>query len=192
MMQYSSEADEEDLGDLPLEVLPGDGSTIGNLSAREALSRVAERQISEEEYATVKDRLVGLGLILKGQGRGGSVRLAEGIEGGSRYEAPSAPAARQQQVPQQWQLPATHLRGQRRQRSLQRCSRVCVAPAEASEVSGCSVAVWCHCNFIKQVAGTHHRRAHRGGEEWWRGVGPGHRRQEGLSPWFGVAHQQPV
>jgi hypothetical protein len=78
MMQYSSEADEEDLGDLPLEVLPGDGSTIGNLSAREALSRVAERQISEEEYATVKDRLVGLGLILKGQGRGGSVRLADG------------------------------------------------------------------------------------------------------------------
>ena len=44
------EADEEDLGDLLLEVLPGDGSTIGNLSAREALSRVAEQQISEEEY----------------------------------------------------------------------------------------------------------------------------------------------
>jgi type I restriction enzyme M protein len=37
------EADEEDLGDLLLEVLPGDGSTIGNLSAREALSRAADR-----------------------------------------------------------------------------------------------------------------------------------------------------
>ena len=131
------EAGDEDLGDLLLEVLPGDGSTMGNQSAREALSRAADRPISEEEYSAVKDRLVGLGLILKGQGRGGSVRLAEGIEGGSRYEAPSAPAARQQQVPQQWQLPAAHLRGQRRQRSLQRCSRVCVAPAEASEVSGC-------------------------------------------------------
>jgi type I restriction enzyme M protein len=34
-----------DLGDLLLEVLPGDGSTIGNLSAREALSQEAERQV---------------------------------------------------------------------------------------------------------------------------------------------------
>lgn len=77
------EADEDeelDLSDLLLEVLPGDGSTIGNLTAREALSRAAERQISEEEYAVVKDRLVGLGLILKGQGRGGTVRLAEGSQ----------------------------------------------------------------------------------------------------------------
>jgi type I restriction enzyme M protein len=87
------EAGDEDLGDLLLEVLPGDGSTMGNQAAREALSRAVERQVSEEEYSAVKDRLVGLGLILKGQGRGGSVRLAEGIEGGSRYEAPSAPAA---------------------------------------------------------------------------------------------------
>jgi type I restriction enzyme M protein len=84
------DTEDEDLGDLLLEVLPGDGTTIGNLSAREALSRAAERQISEEEYSAVKDRLVGLGLILKGQGRGGTVRLAEGIEGGSRYTAPSA------------------------------------------------------------------------------------------------------
>jgi type I restriction enzyme M protein len=35
----------EDLGDLLLEVLPGEGSTIGNQSAREALSRAAERQV---------------------------------------------------------------------------------------------------------------------------------------------------
>ena len=38
----------EDLGDLLLEVLPSDGSTIGNLSAREALGRAAEREISDE------------------------------------------------------------------------------------------------------------------------------------------------
>ena len=83
----------EDLGDLLLEVLPPDGSTIGNLSAREALSRAAERQISEEEYEEVKDKALTLGLLVKGRGRGGSIALAEGIEGGSRYEAPSAPAA---------------------------------------------------------------------------------------------------
>ena len=46
----------EDLGDLLLEVLPDDGTTIGNLSAREALSRAADRQISEEDYEAIKDR----------------------------------------------------------------------------------------------------------------------------------------
>ena len=39
----TDEDQEADLGDLLLEVLPGDGSTIGNLSAREALSRAADR-----------------------------------------------------------------------------------------------------------------------------------------------------
>jgi len=87
------QAGDEDLGDLLLEVLPPDGSTIGNLSAREALSRAAERQISEEEYEEVKEKALTLGLVVKGRGRGGSIALAEGIEGGSRYEAPSAPAA---------------------------------------------------------------------------------------------------
>ena len=57
------EASDEDLGDLLLEVLPGDGSTMGNLSARETLSRAAGRQISEEEYEAVRDKALGLGLI---------------------------------------------------------------------------------------------------------------------------------
>ena len=73
------EAGDEDLGDLLLEVLPPDGSTIGNLSAREALSRAAERQISEEEYETVKERALTLGLVVKGRGRGGAIRLANGL-----------------------------------------------------------------------------------------------------------------
>ncbi|MEA5424919.1 class I SAM-dependent DNA methyltransferase [Synechococcus sp. CCY9202] len=84
----------EDLGDLLLEVLPPDGSTIGNLSARGALSRAAERQISEEEYEAVKDKAFTLGLVVKGRGRGGSIALAEGVPGGSRYSAPSAPTTR--------------------------------------------------------------------------------------------------
>ena len=87
------EASDEDLGDLLLEVLPPDGSTIGNLSAREALGRAVGRPISEEEYEAVKDKALGLGLVVKGRGRGGSIALAEGIEGGGRYEAPAAPAA---------------------------------------------------------------------------------------------------
>jgi len=35
------ENEDEDLGDLLLEVLHGDGSTMGNLSTREVLSRAA-------------------------------------------------------------------------------------------------------------------------------------------------------
>jgi hypothetical protein len=72
------EASDEDLGDLLLEVLPPDGSTIGNMSVREALGRVAGRQISEEECEAVKDKALGLGLVVKGGGRGGSIALAEG------------------------------------------------------------------------------------------------------------------
>lgn len=59
------EASEEDLGDLLLEVLPPDGSTMGNLSAREALSRAAERPISEADYEAVRDKALALGLIRK-------------------------------------------------------------------------------------------------------------------------------
>ena len=88
----TSESEGEDLGDLLLEVLPGDGSTIANLSAREALNRAAERQISEGDYEAIKERLLRLGLIRKGRGRGGAIGLAEGIEGGGRYEAPATPA----------------------------------------------------------------------------------------------------
>ena len=86
----TTEASEEELGDLLLEVLPPDGGTLGNLSAREALSRAAARTISDEQYLAVRDRALALGLIVKGRGRGGSIALAEGIPGGNRYEAPAA------------------------------------------------------------------------------------------------------
>ncbi len=72
------EAGEEDLGDLLLEVLPPDGSTMGNLSTREALSRAAERPISEADYDAVRDKALALGLIRKGRGRGGSITPGRG------------------------------------------------------------------------------------------------------------------
>ena len=92
--EASNEETGEDLGDLLLEVLPPDRSTMGNLSAREALGRAVGRQLSEEEYAAVRDKALLIGTIKKGRGRGGSIALAEGIPGGSRYEAPSAPTTR--------------------------------------------------------------------------------------------------
>ena len=79
-----------ELGDLLLEVLPPDGRTMGNIPAREALSRAADRTISEGEYQRIRDRALVLGTVRKGRGRGGSIALAAGIEGGSRYAAPAA------------------------------------------------------------------------------------------------------
>jgi type I restriction enzyme M protein len=75
----SPEAADEELANLLLDVLPHDGSTIGNLSAREALARAAERQIGEDEYEAVKEKALALGMIRKGRGRGGAIGLAEGI-----------------------------------------------------------------------------------------------------------------
>ena len=91
----SPEAADDELADLLLELLPPDGSTIGNLAAREALARAAERQIGADEYEAVKEKALALGMIRKGRGRGGAIGLAEGIPGGSRYlAAASAPTPR--------------------------------------------------------------------------------------------------
>ncbi|KKZ15302.1 MAG: hypothetical protein TH68_01070, partial [Candidatus Synechococcus spongiarum 142] len=82
-----------ELGDLLLEVLPPDGSTMGNRPARAALGKAAGREITPEEYNQVRDRGLAIGTIKKGRGRGGAIALADGIEGGSRY-TPLAPAAK--------------------------------------------------------------------------------------------------
>ena len=66
--------------------------TKQNQAAREVLSRAAERQIGEEEYEAIKEKALALGLVRKGRGRAGSIALGDGIEGGSRYEAPAAPS----------------------------------------------------------------------------------------------------
>jgi len=71
------EAGTKHLVDLLLEVLPSDGSTMGNQAVREAMSRSAERQISEEEYEEVKTRALALRLVVKGRGRGGTLSLTK-------------------------------------------------------------------------------------------------------------------
>jgi hypothetical protein len=53
--------DPTELGDLLLEVLPLDGSTLGNLSARQALSKAAGRGIGEEEYDQIRDKALLIG-----------------------------------------------------------------------------------------------------------------------------------
>ena len=56
-VQYRS-MDANELGDLLLEVLPPDGSTLGNLSARQALSKAADREVGEEEDDQIQGQVV--------------------------------------------------------------------------------------------------------------------------------------
>ena len=63
----------EELENRLLELLPGDGSPMGNGSAQQQLG------CSGEDYAAVKAVLLAKGLIHLAQGRGGSIRLATGM-----------------------------------------------------------------------------------------------------------------
>jgi hypothetical protein len=63
----TSQKYKQELGDLLLlEMRPGYVSTIRNLSAREALSRAAKREISGDDYGEVKERLAALDLVHNG------------------------------------------------------------------------------------------------------------------------------
>jgi len=65
------------LREVILKLVPTDGSTIGNSRLRAAVIQVLGREVDEAEYAAGRDELVNDGLLVKGQGRGGSVRRSE-------------------------------------------------------------------------------------------------------------------
>lgn len=68
------------LVDLFLSSVPADGTVIGNTKLRKALEeRLASKGVSleEDDYWHVHAVLVDLGVLAKGRGRGGSVRLVE-------------------------------------------------------------------------------------------------------------------
>jgi type I restriction enzyme M protein len=83
--------DGDDLDNTLLELLPPDGSTLGNQAALEALKQAKGRSVSQQEYDGAKERLAGIGLIRKGRGRGGTIALAEGsaTAGGNGAAPPS-------------------------------------------------------------------------------------------------------
>lgn len=59
-----------------LELVPGDGSTVGNKTLRNRLDQKAERNdftISDDDYWSIRDELISQGKLQKGSGRGGSV-----------------------------------------------------------------------------------------------------------------------
>jgi len=68
------------------------GRRWGSLAAWQALSKAAEREISEEQYEQVKEKALALGIVRKGRARGGPIALAEGISGSSRYKPPATPS----------------------------------------------------------------------------------------------------
>lgn len=65
------------LHDLILQLLPKDGSSIGNIKLQQQLTESAAFSFSEEDYWRVRDALIADGVLGKGQGRGGSVFLAQ-------------------------------------------------------------------------------------------------------------------
>lgn len=60
---------------LILELVPADGSSVGNQALAKAI-RERNPVISEEAIRSVREELIGEGLLAKGKGRGGSVYLA--------------------------------------------------------------------------------------------------------------------
>ncbi len=62
--------------DALFELVPSDGSAIGNIALHRALSAALRREVSDGEFATLRDELLRRGLLAKGPGRGGSVRRA--------------------------------------------------------------------------------------------------------------------
>ena len=63
------------LHDLILQLLPKDGSGIGNIKLQQQLTEAAAFSFNEEDYKRVRDALIADGVLGKGQGRGGSGHL---------------------------------------------------------------------------------------------------------------------
>jgi type I restriction system adenine methylase HsdM len=85
-----------DLQDLLVTLVPADGSTVGNGSLRASLADNLGRPVDEAEYLAARDALVDAGKLIKGQGRGGSVRLttptAEGASVSASQTSPGTEA----------------------------------------------------------------------------------------------------
>lgn len=64
----------DELAELLLTLVPPDGATIGNHRLCQDLGERLGREVSEAEYETVKGLLLERSDLMRGQGRGGSVR----------------------------------------------------------------------------------------------------------------------
>jgi hypothetical protein len=80
----------QDLRELILQLVPDDGSSIGNQALITELREILP-EIDDAEYHNAKDTLVAQGILTKGRGRGGSVKRAVGTEFRPRNANPANP-----------------------------------------------------------------------------------------------------
>lgn len=78
----------QDIAAILYSILPENGSAVGNASAL-AQVRSQVPDLSEEDYATVRDALVASGRCIKGRGRGGSIArvVADDVEDDDSIDA---------------------------------------------------------------------------------------------------------
>lgn len=63
-----------------LKLLPKDGTSVGNIALREQVAQKLGTKVAEDDYFEARDALVDSGKLVKGQGRGGSVRrVVDGV-----------------------------------------------------------------------------------------------------------------
>jgi adenine-specific DNA-methyltransferase len=96
----------EEIRSVLLEEVPGDGSSVGNGRLRELIGARLQKMVVDDDYARVRDALVASGVLVKGQGRGGSVRRAAVADAPAlTLEAQEVPAAAKMPKPKQSGLP---------------------------------------------------------------------------------------
>jgi len=84
-----------------LNLLPEDGTAVGNLTLRAHVAASLGIDVSPEHYLGVRDALVSEGLVAKGQGRGGSVRRILDHVAPLTLEAPQKPVGADAPKPKQ-------------------------------------------------------------------------------------------
>lgn len=86
--------------------VPKDGSNIGNVRLRELIADRLQRAVIDEDYLRVRDELIASGKLVRGQGRGGSVRRAQAVEVPAlALEAQEVPESAKAAKPKQSGLP---------------------------------------------------------------------------------------
>lgn len=91
----------EELGRVLMELLPEDGSSMGNAKLRRAIAERLGREIDESEYFAVQRALIDAGRLVAGRGRGGSVKRAASNHDALTLSAQEIPEAAKVPKPKQ-------------------------------------------------------------------------------------------
>jgi len=62
-----------------LQLLPSDGSSLGNAAVQRMLAEALGQPVGREAFTAARDTLLSAGTVTKGRGRGGSLRLSDGM-----------------------------------------------------------------------------------------------------------------